>query len=290
MFHPIAATSSLAPQFRMFRMTLYLPPMSDAPLPVPPVQVNFALDIGWGTLQISAEVPSERVNLVQILPALKQVTSNIMNAVAGVGEQSGHIVSCQAGCGACCRQMVPVSLFEMEELANWVQTLPPEQQVALESRFQIALAALRESGVLERLDLKNLPGKVGQQGEDLSMDYLRAKVACPFLVDESCSIHPIRPLICREYLVTSPPEFCTWPTVETVRPVPRPVKLSQALFALGQAVTAEQQGWMPLVFLFGWIRSGMTVAAAYQGTGPDLLRMVIERIATSENPTDIAFG
>jgi Fe-S-cluster containining protein len=34
---------------------------------------------------------------------------------------------------------------------------------------------------------------------------------CPFLEDESCSIHPDRPLVCREYLVTSPAELCAGP-------------------------------------------------------------------------------
>ena len=267
-----------------------MPPMNEPQQPMQQAQVNFALDIGWGTLQISTQVPSERVDLVQILPAIKEISSNIANAVSSVAEQSGHPVSCKAGCGACCRQLVPVSLFEMEELANWIKSLPQEQQAVLESRFQAALVTLKTSGVLDRLDFRQLPSNGGEEGQELVLDYMRLGVPCPFLENESCSIHPIRPLICREYMVTSPPEFCAWPTLETVRPVPRPVKLSQALFALGREITAEKQGWMPLVFLYAWMGSGMTVANAYQATGPDLLRLVMESIAVSDNPTDIALG
>jgi Fe-S-cluster containining protein len=38
--------------------------------------------------------------------------------------------------------------------------------------------------------------------------YFALGIPCPFLEDESCSIHPQRPLICREYLVTSDPALC----------------------------------------------------------------------------------
>ena len=52
-------------------------------------------------------------------------------------------------------------------------------------------------------------------------------VPCPFLEDESCSIHPERPLVCREYLVTSPAALCAGPTQEGVTPVAVP-KVSMA--------------------------------------------------------------
>ena len=110
------------------------------------------------------------------------------------------------------------------------------------------------------------------------MDYLHAGVACPFLLNESCGIHPIRPLICREYLGTSPPQFCVSPTPETVRPVPMPMKLSHALMSMASRLTEEKTGWIPLVLLFEWIRAGKTVGPAYEMPGPELLRYVIEQV------------
>ena len=57
---------------------------------------------------------------------------------------------------------------------------------------------------------------------------------CPFLEEESCSIHPDRPLVCREYLVTSPAELCAGPTQEGVTPVAVP-KVSPAARGLEES-------------------------------------------------------
>ena len=36
-------------------------------------------------------------------------------------------------------------------------------------------------------------------------------LACPFLDEDACSIHPQRPFVCRQYLVTSDPALCADP-------------------------------------------------------------------------------
>lgn len=38
--------------------------------------------------------------------------------------------------------------------------------------------------------------------------YFALGIPCPFLVDDSCGIHPARPLACREYVVASDPTHC----------------------------------------------------------------------------------
>ena len=73
---------------------------------------------------------------------------------------------------------------------------------------------------------------------------------CPFLEDESCSIHPERPLVCREYLVTSPAELCAGPKQEGVTPVAVP-KVSLAARGLQE----EKDDWFPLAMLMAWART-----------------------------------
>ena len=75
--------------------------------------------------------------------------------------------------------------------------------------------------------------------------YFQLGVACPFLEAESCSIHPDRPLVCREYQVTSPPAACAHPDSGGVRQVPVPVRV-WAVFARSVSPT-ETLEWMPLV-------------------------------------------
>ena len=69
----------------------------------------------------------------------------------------------------------------------------------------------------------------------LGLRYFALGIPCPFLEAESCSIYTERPLVCREFLVSSPPENCAAPTAETVQVIPVEPKVSTALAALGAA-------------------------------------------------------
>ncbi len=70
----------------------------------------------------------------------------------------------------------------------------------------------------------------------LAIDYLYERIPCPFLEEERCSIYSIRPLICREYMVTSPPEHCFDPATLKAVPVRLPLYFSRVLNAIGAEV------------------------------------------------------
>jgi Fe-S-cluster containining protein len=250
------------------------------------VQVNFTLAVGDGKLSASVPVPSGSANMTHLVPSLHILCSSVVDAVVQQVHTEGYEISCKAGCGACCRQLVPLTLFEADSMSEWVRSLPSEQQAVLEARFANALRKLAESGFLARLDPDLMPHSDTPERAQLALDYLEQRVACPFLENESCSIHPIRPLVCREYLVTSPPEFCANPTPDTVHGVPMPLKISQALSNYSQHMTGQKTGWIPLVFLMSWMKQGMTLAQAPQAPGPQLLETLIrELIPTSQEPT-----
>jgi Fe-S-cluster containining protein len=242
------------------------------------VTVDFTLKVGAGQLQASLQVPAGKVTLTQLLPVLQTLTSSIVNSTVGIINTEGYQVSCRAGCGACCRQLVPLSLFEAEALAAWIRTLPPERQAGLEQRFHVALLAFRDSGMLARLDPATwVEGSL--ESKSIAMDYLALKIPCPFLVDESCSIHPIRPLVCREYLVTSPAAFCSAPTQQTVVTVPLPIKPSLLLYQLGAQLEPGTHGWIPLIFLFAWMQSDSHPGDAVSAPGPELLYEFVKRLS-----------
>jgi hypothetical protein len=78
-------------------------------------------------------------------------------------------------------------------------------------------------------------------------------IPCPFLEEESCSIHPDRPIPCREYLVTSPAVECARPTAETVHCVPLPMKVSRAALRLEEPGLGERVvPWVPLTLAPDW--------------------------------------
>jgi Fe-S-cluster containining protein len=181
-------------------------------------------------------VPNAAVPAREIVPALQ----GLVNAVVSAAE-SGKAISCRKGCGACCRQLVPVSRTEGERLLAIVDALPGERRGEVKRRFAAAEAALLAAGFGQR---------VGKTDRELSTSYFALRVPCPFLEEESCSIHPERPLVCREYLVTSPAELCAGPAQEGVTPVPVP-KISLAARKLQE----KKDDWFPLALLLCWART-----------------------------------
>ena len=121
-----------------------------------------------------------------------------------------------------------------------VEAMPKERRKAVRARFAAAEAAIAQAGLAER---------GGRSDREMSVGYFALRVPCPFLEEESCSIHPDRPLVCREYLVTSPAELCAGPAQDGVTPVPVP-KLSLA----ARRLQDEQDDWFPLAMLMAWSR------------------------------------
>jgi Fe-S-cluster containining protein len=257
---------------------------AESPSSPPTARVSFRLPVGGAFLNASANLPAGRTTLTELLPVIQNLENAILARIGEEAEQEGTPISCRAGCGACCRQMVPVSFFEAEALATWFETLPEARRVELEARFQRALLALRDAGVIEKL--LDERWALDEEGSTrMAVDYFHAGVPCPFLEDESCSIHPMRPLICREYLVTSPPALCKDPSINQVVGVQLPLKLSRALFAFGQRLAQDRRGWIPLVFLMAWRKGGQKPGDGVAGTGEEVLQQFLKQ-AAEISPTE----
>jgi len=260
--------------------------MEDLPSAHPEtVSVEFSLPFGDVHITGTAEVPAGRTNLTQLLPILQALDDSLIGAAASNAVAEGRTISCKAGCGACCRQLVPISIFEAEALTAWVRTLPQTQQQELAQRFDRALRTLAAAGVLERLVASGgeLWDAENEDHKNLATHYYRERVACPFLVDEACSIHPMRPLACREYLVTSLAEHCLDPTPLQTEMVLLPIRLMPALNRIGAEVEHSTRGWIPLVFLFAWMKIDAHPSESISGTGPEVLRHFLSRIHSSDS-------
>ena len=215
------------------------------------------LRLSVGELRIAhpITVPSGPVPAADVVPALQ----GLVNAVVAAAE-AGKAVSCRKGCGACCRQLVPISRTEGERLLSTVAALPADRRAALEARFTAAEAALAAADLKERK---------GRPDRELSTGYFALGIPCPFLEEESCSIHPDRPLVCREYLVTSPAELCAGPAQEGVTPVPVP-KVSLA----ARGLQDEREEWFPLALLMDWAKRRPRAGA--RRTGPEWIQRFLK--------------
>jgi Fe-S-cluster containining protein len=261
--------------------------MSEQPFASPEtVAVDFSIGIGDSIIAATAVVPAGRTNLTQLLPVIQSLDDVLIDAVAAQSASEGRPVSCKAGCGACCRPMVAISVFEAEYLAAWIQTLPEAQQQEIARRFDQALRSLAEAGIVDRLVEMGAdnPHAASELSADLTRDYFYARVPCPFLQDESCSIHPIRPLVCREHLVVTPFENCYDPGAHQVLTLEMPITLFPVLNNMGAQVERDGRGWIPLVFLFAWMKAGAHPGKAISGNGPEVLYQFVSRIRQTQFP------
>jgi len=208
-------------------------------------------------------VPSGPVPATEVLPALQGLVNAVVAAAEAGLMKSGGEISCRKGCGACCRQLVPISRTEAERLLDVIDAMPGERRKALAVRFAAAEAAIKGAGLRERQ---------GRTDRELSVAYFALRVPCPFLEEESCTIHPERPLICREYLVTSPADLCAGPEQEGVTPVPVP-KVSMA----ARGLQDEREDWFPLAMLMEWSRTRPRRNSARR-TGPEWIQRFLKRI------------
>ncbi|MDI1328154.1 MAG: YkgJ family cysteine cluster protein [Brevundimonas sp.] len=193
------------------------------------------LEVGGERISVEMTVPAGLVTVEDVLPIVHGLSSLFATRATARVAAEGQEVSCRAGCGACCRQLVPVAPAEARALARLVEAMPEPRRRHVRRRFEAALDTLAPLGLMERLD----QNRDDRQG--IAREYFAAGVACPFLEDEACSIHANRPLSCREYLVTSPPDLCAAlaPGIERVALEARP---SLALLSADL-----RDGWLPLV-------------------------------------------
>lgn len=226
------------------------------------------------TIQATVSIPREDLRMTDLLPILFGFSNALVTLAEDVAREAGKPVSCRAGCGACCRQLVPVSEPEALYLAELVQALPPGRAFQVRERFRTALEALG-AGLLGRLrDAGSL--KTLDQRRELGLEYFRAGVPCPFLENESCSIYEQRPLSCREYLVSSPADNCRHPSAETIAMVPVPAKLSELLYCFGDGVGNDRTRWVPLVLALEWAEAHQ--AEPPRWPAPKLFQSFLRRV------------
>ena len=236
----------------------------------PTTTANIQVKISGRPIELEVTVPLEPVPLRSLMPIYQGLTNAVVDIGVANVERKGLTISCRSGCGACCRQVVPISETEALMIADLVKRLPEPRQSHVRARFSNAIQQFEQAGLLSQL---RDPGEA-VNSRQLGLAYFRAGVLCPFLEDESCSIHPDRPLACREYLVTSPAANCANPTADSVDCVPIPARVANAVRSMDRTTSA---GWVPLVLALEWAERAKSDRPVR--SGPEWLRDLFERIA-----------
>ena len=129
--------------------------------------------------QNTAYPPPERVSFAeyeQRLPWLTLLMDAYLITDQGISEaikreeKQGKKLACARGCAACCKSHETIPVYPLELMGmSWYAT-------------EVLEGELRER---LKTQLKNL----------------HSIQSCPFLIDNACSIHPVRPMACRSFNV-----------------------------------------------------------------------------------------
>jgi methylase of polypeptide subunit release factors/Fe-S-cluster containining protein len=237
-------------------------------------------------LSTTVSVPKGPIGVPELLPLAQILTDKVVDYTSKSVEEDGKKISCKKGCGACCRQLVPVPEVEARHIRDLVNAMPEPRQSEIRRRFAEARRRLAEAGLLEKLLQRE------QWREDevqpLGVQYFLQGIPCPFLEEESCSIHPDRPITCREYLVTSPAENCARPSSKNIAQVELPFKIWPALARLEKAASSSRfVRWVPLILAPEWADAHPAEPSTRPGT--ELVREFFGHVsATKVKPTEQA--
>jgi Fe-S-cluster containining protein len=217
------------------------------------VTANVNLNLSGTPVVVEITVPLAPFPLPMLLPTFRSLAETIVDQAVENTKSEALTISCRSGCGACCRQLVPISEVEARLIRDLVRDFPEPRRSTVLARFVEARRRLEEAGLLEML-LRPETFSDGQL-RPIGLSYFAQGIPCPFLENESCSIYDERPIACREYLVTSPAEHCAKPSQETVHCVELAAKVSRAVNRIGHDPGRRSIPWVPLMLALEWAES-----------------------------------
>lgn len=238
------------------------------------------LSIGGEPFEINFTVPVKPVKLRRMLPVFQRLSDTFNDiGIAGLAAE-GKSISCKAGCGACCRQLVPVSEAEAFDLRRVVDEMPESRRMEIERKFADGLKQLKDVRFFERLISAAETDR--ELYSQMLREYFSYSIACPFLEEESCSIHQDRPVACREYLVTSPAENCSSAEGDGIENIHYLFKVKDTGIAVARNKRSTELPYVPMIQALEWTEKRSD--ASPERTGGEWMRIFLsEMLAISRS-------
>jgi Fe-S-cluster containining protein len=233
-------------------------------------------------VEIAVTAPAEKVQLSALLPLIQQLAEMVVDVAVAECREQGVGITCKKGCGACCIQAVPLAPAEARAIRDFVENLPEPRRTVVRERFAANRDRLGKAGLLDTF--MDTSGLDDAQILELGREYLSLQIPCPFLENEACSIHPQRPVRCREYLVTSQAEFCAGPEPHQITRVRLPAEVFRSMLAVGgEAAGRGRARWVPMTIAPEWADAHPDNSMPRPGT--DLVRELFETLSGTKLPS-----
>ncbi len=216
--------------------------------------IQLVLRIDGEAVSISAPQPPANARLDELLPAQREIDNAAIGHAVRKAEATGKQVRCAKGCSTCCRaQPVPVTPPEAYALLRLVEALPASRRNDIEARFADRAQRLHDAGLAASL-LDQPPDLDAEGARGIAHAYFKLGLVCPFLDDDACSIHPQRPFVCRQYLVSSDPALCADPFANRADVIPMPLRAATAELAIAETAYGRPQHTVPLTLALDYAR------------------------------------
>ena len=164
-------------------------------------------------------------------------------------------------------------------IADVVDNLPRERKKQVLASFEAAVRKLADAHLQEALfSIYRTPADKNTV-QEINRQYFELSIQCPFLQSGSCSIYAYRPSRCREYSVTSPPEFCADPFDSRIKRLPLTVKMCESFTAAWSAFTGETPLIIPLILALDWIRDNPDMRSLR--VAPDRVEEMAQKILSN---------
>jgi Fe-S-cluster containining protein len=111
---------------------------------------------------------------------------------------TGRVPTCKVGCCHCCRFPILMNIAEARTLAQFVK-----REFSPEETERLRLRTLAWHQWDNALRGRLLPAPMAGEADDPP-----DTPPCPMLVESKCSAYEVRPLVCRNHFVLSPPGSC----------------------------------------------------------------------------------
>jgi hypothetical protein len=141
---------------------------------------DLRLRIGQERFDLSARIPDAPLSLLDLLPMLRSLT----DVVTGVAEREAAAAAQRVrrgpGCGACCRQLVPIAPVEAMALRRTIEELDPDHRRRVEAGFASAVEQLAGTGLLTRIQPPSaVPGPSFSSGRSPGLPEVVLRVMPP---------------------------------------------------------------------------------------------------------------
>jgi Fe-S-cluster containining protein len=167
---------------------------------------------------------------------------------------AGRAPSCWPGCVACCRQLVTVSPPEALLLLDAIDAMETKARQDVLRRFEAAEQRLSEAGLVVRLSGLGDSALGSEDHYGLAREYYGLQIDCPLLANELCGAYPERPVLCREYFVTTPAAWCSDPFSRPVRSAPLAIPVRDVLAGASADLLRRDFELIALPLVFQWGR------------------------------------